>query len=136
AWRADRLELNRVLAVTTVLAVVAIGGTGASGFAVADSPRVVLRDYVEPPPDPRDLPSPLAGCRNYADELSDVDLFKIAGLPREETLRRLVALDSDDGLGWSVTGEIVPGSGVFRRIGERVEVEVPDDAYSLDVQVS
>src|SRR5699024_5188855 len=29
-----------------------------------------------------------------------------------------------------------PGSGVFRRIAERVEVEVPDDAYSLDVQVS
>src|SRR5699024_1159105 len=52
------------------------------------------------------------------------------------TLLRLAALDSYDGLVWSVTGENVPGSGVFRRIGERVEVEVPDDAYSLDVQVS
>ncbi|HLS62299.1 MAG TPA: transglutaminaseTgpA domain-containing protein [Ruania sp.] len=136
AWRAERLELNRVMAVTTVLAVVAIGGTGASVFAVPDSPRVVLRDYVEPPPDPRDLPSPLAGFRNYADELSAVDLFTIAGLPQEETLLRLAALDSYDGMVWSVTGENNPGSGVFRRIAERVEVEVPDDAYSLDVQVS
>ncbi|WP_277051098.1 transglutaminase-like domain-containing protein [Ruania albidiflava] len=136
AWRADRLELNRVLAVTIVLAVAALGGTGASVFAAPTSQRVVLRDYVEPPPDPQDLPSPLAGFRNYADELADVDLFTVSGLPQDETLLRLAALDSYDGLVWSVTGENVPGSGVFRRIGERVEVEVPDDAYAVDVHVS
>lgn len=136
SWRAERLELNRVLAVTIVLAVAALGGTGASVFAVPNSPRVVLRDYVEPPPDPRDLPSPLAGFREYADDLSEVDLLTVAGLERDQTRLRLAALDSYDGLVWSVTGENSSGAGVFRRIGERIEVEVPDDAYSLDVQVS
>src|SRR5699024_12100921 len=91
---------------------------------------------VEPPPQPRCLPSPPAGFRSYAVELSAVDLFTVAGLRQDQTLLRLAALDSYDGMVWSVTGENNPGSGVFRRIAERVEVEVPDDAYYLDVLVS
>ena len=136
AWRAGRLELNRVLAVAIVLGVAALGGTGASVFAVPDSQRVVLRDYVEPPPDPQDLPSPLAGYREYADDLADTDLFTVEGLPEGQTRLRLAALDSYNGLVWTVTGESTPGTGVFRRIGERIEVEVPENAYSLDVAVA
>ena len=136
AWRAGRLELNRVLAVAIVLGVAALGGTGASVFAAPEAPRVVLRDYVEPPPDPQDFPSPLAGYREYADDLAETDLFTVDGLPEGGTRLRLAALDSYDGLVWSVTGESTPGTGVFRRIGERIEVEIPEDAYTLDVAVT
>lgn len=136
AWRAGRLEPNRVLAVVIVLGVAALGGTGASVFAVPDTQRVVLRDYVEPPPDPQDLPSPLAGYREYADDLAETDLFTVQGLPEGQTRLRLAALDSYNGLVWTVTGESTPGTGVFRRIGERIEVEVPENAYTLDVAVA
>ncbi|UFU04924.1 transglutaminase-like domain-containing protein [Ruania halotolerans] len=136
AWRAGRLELHRVLAIAIVLAVAAVGGTAASLAAPPENPRVVLRDYVEPPPDPRDLASPLAGFRTYADRLSDEDLFTVTGVPAEETLLRLAALDSYDGTVWNVTGTSTPGTGVFRRIGERIEVEVPPQSYTLDVSVS
>ncbi|SED98855.1 transglutaminase-like domain-containing protein [Ruania alba] len=135
AWRAGRLELHRVLAIAIVLAVAAVGGTAASMLAPPENTRVVLRDYVEPPPDPRDLPSPLAGFRTYADRLSDEELFTVTGVPGEETLLRVAALDSYDGTVWNVTGASTPGTGVFRRIGERIEVEVPPGAYTLDVSV-
>ncbi|UFU01735.1 DUF3488 and transglutaminase-like domain-containing protein [Ruania suaedae] len=135
AWRSGRLELHRVLAIVIVLAVAALGGTGASLAAVPDNPRVVLRDYVEPPPDPQDLPSPLAGFRTYADDLSSEELFTVTGLPEGGAQLRLAALDTYDGTVWNVTGAATPGTGVFRRIGDRIEVEIPPEAYTLDVGV-
>lgn len=133
-WRSGRLEPSRILAMALVLGVAAVGGTAASTFASPASQRVVLRDYVQPPPDPENYPSPLAGFRDYADELSDENLFSVSDMPEQQTLLRLAALDSYDGLTWNVSGS-GPGSGVFRRIGKRVEVDVPQNAYSLDVSV-
>src|SRR5699024_6256984 len=134
AWRAGRLEPARVLAVVIVLGVAAVGGTAASTFAAPTSQRVVLRDYVQPPPDPENYPSPLAGFRDYADELSDKELFTVSGLPEQDTLLRLAALDSYNGLTWNVSGS-GPGTGVFRRIGKRIEVNIPENAYDLNVTV-
>ncbi|WP_159620636.1 transglutaminase-like domain-containing protein [Ruania rhizosphaerae] len=135
SWRSGRLELHRVLAIVIVLAVAALGGTGASMAVAPQNPRVVLRDYVEPPPDPQDLPSPLAGFRTYADDLSAEDLFTVTGLPEGGAQLRLAALDTYDGTVWNVTGAATPGTGVFRRIGDRIEVEIPPQAYTLDVSV-
>src|SRR5699024_1273431 len=81
AHRAGRLETTRVLAVSVVLGVAAVSGTGASLALTPSQPRMVLRDYVEPPPDPHDYASPLAAFRYFVDDLADETLFTITDLP-------------------------------------------------------
>src|SRR5699024_2643845 len=65
AWRTGRLQRGRPVAVAVLLAVAAAGGAGAGLVLPGDTPRLVLREIVEPPLDPHDYPSPLAGFRAY-----------------------------------------------------------------------
>ncbi|TDE89968.1 transglutaminase domain-containing protein [Occultella glacieicola] len=135
AWRADRLEPNRILAASIVLGLAALGGTTASVFAAPDNPRVVLRDFVDPPPDPQDYSSPLAGFRNYVDEQAEETVFTVTGLPAGTERIRLAALDSYNGTVWNVAGGDNPGTGAFMRTGERIAVDVPENAVSTSVSV-
>ena len=135
ARRAGRLELNRVLAVSIVLGIAAVGGTAVSTFVTPSHPRVVLRDLVEPPPDPHDYPSPLAGFRTYVDGLAAETLFTMIGLPAGTQRIRLATMDSYSGTVWDVTGGNGPGTGAFTRSGDRISVEVPDDAATVEVTV-
>ncbi|HLS24498.1 MAG TPA: transglutaminaseTgpA domain-containing protein [Beutenbergiaceae bacterium] len=134
AHRAGRLELNRVLAISVVLGVAAVAGTGAS-LLTPSQPRVVLRDYVEPPPDPHDYTSPLSSFRMFVDDLAEEILFTVADVPEGLTAVRLATLDSYDGMVWDVTPGRTPATGSFNRTGERIAVEVPDDAVQLQVSI-
>lgn len=135
AWRAGRLELNRVLAVSVVLGVAAVGSTGASLLLAPDHPRLVLRDFVEPPPDPHDYPSPLAGFRYYVDDLADETVFSISEVPAGLEVVRLAAMDSYDGTVWDVTPGHTPATGSFTRTGDRIALEVPGDAVEMSISI-
>ncbi|WP_300681812.1 transglutaminaseTgpA domain-containing protein [Nocardioides sp.] len=102
--------------------VVAIAG----GVAMAAAPaltshteRRVLRDYVQPPFDPQDYPSPLSKYRAYVN--SDVakakQLFSVQGLPKGSAVR-LATMDYYDGVVWNVAGgeHATSDSGTFRRL--------------------
>ena len=134
AHRAGRLETNRVLAIAVVLGVAAVAGTGAS-LMTPGQPRLVLRDYVEPPPDPHDYSSPLAAFRYFVDDLGDETLFTIEDLPPGVTEVRLATLDSYDGMVWDVTPGRGPATGSFDQTGERIEVNVPEDAARMSVTI-
>lgn len=134
AHRAGRLELNRMLAISVVLGVAAVAGTGAS-LLTPSQPRLVLRDYVEPPPDPHDYTSPLASFRHFVDDLAEETLFTIEDLPPGLTSVRLATLDTYDGMVWDVTPGRTPATGSFNRTGERIEVEVPEDAARLQITI-
>ncbi|WP_163542140.1 transglutaminaseTgpA domain-containing protein [Occultella kanbiaonis] len=135
AWRADRLEPNRVLAASIVLGLAALGGTSASVFAAPSTPRVVLRDFVDPPPDPQDYSSPLAGFRNFVDDQAEDTVFTVDGLPGGTERIRLATLDAYNGTVWNVAGGDSAGTGAFMRTGERIAVDVPENAVSTSVAV-
>ncbi|MGC0251629.1 transglutaminaseTgpA domain-containing protein [Pseudactinotalea sp. Z1748] len=135
AHRAGRLEMNRVLAVSVVLGMAAVAGTGASLVLTPSQPRMVLRDYVEPPPDPHDYTSPLAAFRYFVDDLGEETLLRATGVPAGTPALRLATMDSYDGMVWDVTPGQTPATGSFTRTGDRITVEVPEDPARIQVDV-
>ncbi|MDQ2797905.1 MAG: transglutaminase domain-containing protein, partial [Actinomycetota bacterium] len=114
------------------LTILALAGAGAAMLqphvSGHDRHRVVLRDYVKPPFDIADYPSPLVGFRKYtksANLLFDQTLFTVRGL-RGATTVRLATLDAYDGSVWGATnGTVQTGTGepldAFQRVGSRVD---------------
>jgi transglutaminase-like putative cysteine protease/multisubunit Na+/H+ antiporter MnhB subunit len=117
--RGRRLSLRRGLGGVGVLAV-------AAGLAVLAVPAVargldrsVLRDYVVPPLNLSQYPSPLVGYRKYtkdANRLWDQTLFTVTGLP-EDSWVRIATLNDYDGTVWGTTDEAS-----FNRVGARLTV--------------
>lgn len=108
--------------IVATLVVVGVAGGAAAGLgSLGDraAHRVVLRDHVETPFDPRDYPSPLAKFRAYKKEpvKTGTTLFTVDGL-ESGTLVRFAVMDTYDGIVWNVSGG--PGSphdsGTFRRL--------------------
>ncbi len=109
---------RRVLATLLVVGVAGGAAVGLGALGGAQGERVVLRDHVDPPFDPRDYPSPLAKFRHYKKEpvRTGTTLFTVDGL-ESGTLVRFAVMDTYDGIVWNVSGG--PGSlhdsGTFRR---------------------
>ncbi|TWH01833.1 transglutaminase superfamily protein [Nocardioides sp. J9] len=122
-WRAQRhVKARWGRRIAGTLAVVAVAGGAAVGLTAmsdAGEQRVVLRDHVDPPFDPRDYPSPLAKFRYYKKPpvRSGTTLFTVDGL-ESGTLVRLATMDYYDGIVWNVSGGpgAVHDSGTFRRL--------------------
>ncbi|MFH5823503.1 transglutaminase-like domain-containing protein [Georgenia sp. AZ-5] len=130
-WRTGRMHPGRLRGAVALLLAGAVAGTGVA-LAPPASPRFVLRDHVEPPPDPRDFPSPLAGFRGYVKDHRDETVLAVDGLPGGARVR-LAVLDAYDGTAWSVSGEAT--SGRFVRVGERVEPELREGLRRMTVTV-
>jgi transglutaminase-like putative cysteine protease len=111
---------NRKLAGTAVIVAgsVLLGGAAGLWAAPPNDQRFVLRDEIEPPFDPLDYPSPLAGYRHYTKEVTDEVLFTVEGLQLGDVIR-LAALDTFTGKLWNVTGpeSDAAGSGSFQLVG-------------------
>ncbi|WAB81706.1 transglutaminase-like domain-containing protein [Microcella daejeonensis] len=97
---------------------VVIGIIAGAVLAPAPAERFVLREEIEPPFDPVEYPSPLAGFRQYTGTLAEEELFRVQGLQPGQRLR-LAAMDSYDGQLWNVAGRAVAeeGSGTFQLVG-------------------
>ncbi|QDB78910.1 transglutaminase domain-containing protein [Georgenia wutianyii] len=136
-WRTGRLQQGRPVAVLVLVAVAAVGGTGAGLLAPGGNHRLVLREVIEPPLDPHDYPSPLAGFRSYLKDHREDTVLTVTGLPAGAPVR-LATMDAYDGTTWAVAGSADgsgAGSGTFTRIGERVEATVPEDAVTVEVEL-
>ena len=102
AWRAGLLRARRVVA-TGVLVAVAVGaGVVGAPAVVGATDRLVVRDEIVPPFDPRDYPSPLSAFREFVKE--DAPLFTVSGLPDGARVR-LATMDRYDGVVWNVAGD-------------------------------
>ena len=123
-----------------VIAVAIAAGTVAAIALPVSVPRDVLRTRVQQPFDPRSYPSPLSAFRGYLQPgAADETLLQVSGLPAGGRLR-LAALDSYDGIVYSVGSAAVTGpSGSFTRLpdrldqsaagGEKVTLSVSIDGY-------
>ncbi len=121
AGRSPLLRRKLVGTAIIVLAAVLIGTIGGSLLAPTPGQRFVLRKEVQPPVEPLDYPTPLAGFRIYTKDLSDTALFTVSGIRPGQTLR-LATLDSYNGVIWSVAGAntMTDASGAFRLVGRAI----------------
>lgn len=136
----DRSLLTRKLAGTVVVVLLAVATGGAAGFwfAPAQDQRFVLRDEIEPPFDPLDYPSPLAGFRHFSKQVTDDDQFTVTGLRPGDRIR-MATLDAYTGKLWNVTGAdaSVGGSGSFELVGRNLPAApYPDPVARPDIEVT
>jgi len=137
------LRTRKLVGTVVVVAVAVVAGGGAAFWlSPAKDQRFVLRDEIEPPFDPLDYPSPLAGFRHYTKQATDEKLFAVSGLQPGDRIR-LATLDSFTGKLWNVTGADAStgGSGSFELVGRSIpaapfvtpvshpEVEVTIEGY-------
>ncbi len=112
-------------------AALVLGGLFGGLLPGGDVPRWVVREYVRPPVEVKDLSSPLVGFRVYSsqnlNQLWDAELLTVTGVPTNSLLRFAV-LDDYTGHTWSASGGASAGSG-FQRIGARLP-EVVDGTPS------
>lgn len=142
AAAADRSLVTRKVAGTVVVVLVAVLVGGAAGFwfAPAQDQRFVLRDEIEPPFDPLDYPSPLAGYRHFTKQVTDDEQFSATGLQPGDRIR-MATLDSYTGKLWNVTDSSasVGGSGSFELVGRslpRAPLVSPEPHGPVEVTVS
>lgn len=118
--RASDPLLRRKLIGTAVVivAAIAIGATIGALVAPTAFNRFVLRDEIQPPFDPLDYPSPLAGFRHFTKDAAETQLFTVTGLAKGQRIR-MATMDSYTGKLWNVAGPEVTtdGSGSFNLVG-------------------
>lgn len=109
-------------AATLVAAAVALGAVAGTAFAAPPN-RFVLRERIEPPYEPLEVSSPLAGFREYSKLRENDTILLVTGLKPGQRLR-LATMDAYDGHLWTVAGAQVStsGSGSFALVGP----ELPD----------
>lgn len=118
--RSNRAAL---LAGAGLVAVSLLVGIAAGGLLPGgDTPRFVLRSYVQPPVEVHDLASPLVGFRKYSSttvkQLVDTQLLSVSGAA-PGTMLRLAVLDDYTGHTWSASASGTSDAG-FQRIGARL----------------
>jgi transglutaminase-like putative cysteine protease len=132
--------LRRRIAGTAVLVGTAVALGALGGAALAPPPdRFVLRERIEPPYEPLDFASPLAGFRQYSKLLEDEALFTVTGLEPGQRLR-LATMDAYDGRLWTVAGAQISttGSGSFALVGPEIPVPPlvnPAGEQSLQIEI-
>lgn len=116
------LRTRKIVGTVLVVALaIAAGGAAGFWFSPAKDQRFVLRDEIEPPFDPLDYPSPLAGFRHFTKQVTDEEMFTVTGLEPGDRIR-MATLDSYTGKLWNVTGAdaSVGGSGSYQLVGRNL----------------
>ena len=118
-------QITRSALALAMLAIAALAATAIGpGLPLAKANRrVVLRNYVRPPFDIQQYPSPLAGFRKYTKDgpLYDKTLFTASGLPDSADVR-IATMNTYDGLVWG-TGDpslTTASTATFQRVGTTI----------------
>ena len=114
--------VRTVLSATLIFAIAGIAGVAAVTAAPPTGDKLVLRDNIEQPFDPRDYVSPLAGFRKYLSEPeAGTVLLSVAGLETGDRVR-IATLDTYNGVVYSVGAATdSSASGSFTRVPFRFD---------------
>lgn len=107
-----------------------------------DTERAVARNWVEPPFDIGQYPSPLAGFRRYVDlggkkndqNVYDKTLLDVQGVPAETRIR-FATMDRYDGMVWGATDNALPGPAddAFQRVSSTIDNPVEGDEVDVTI---
>ncbi|MDO5092775.1 MAG: transglutaminase domain-containing protein [Propionibacteriaceae bacterium] len=117
----------QAIAATAVIALAA-GAALSVNAATGAGERVVLRDFVSPPLDLAEYPSPLTRYRRYELNLKDEVLFKVSGLPAGGRLR-LAVMDRWDGVVFNVSQD----SSEYLQVGREMPWQPSGEAVRADI---
>ncbi|MEN0129951.1 MAG: transglutaminase domain-containing protein, partial [Brevundimonas sp.] len=121
SWRAGLLRVRRFVSLGLIAALGVVAAVAGAPAVVGETPRLVVRDEIVPPFDPRAYPSPLSAFRQFVKEGKKTTLFTVTGLPAQSRIR-LATLDRYDGVVWNVAGDgTADSSGEFRRVGGTID---------------
>ena len=129
-------DARRVLGASALVAVALVGATAAA-VALPSPPRSVVRAELQPPFEPREHESPLAGFRTaFEPDRTEDEMLEVTGLPPGAGLR-IATLDTYDGIVYNVGGNDGTGeSGRFTRVPYRLDQgDVDGTSTHLEVLV-
>lgn len=133
-------QTTRLVLGVGMLALAALGASAIGpGFPLAKTnKRVVLRNYVHPPFDLQQYPSPLAGFRKYTKNgpLYDKTLFTESGLPDAAPLR-IATMTTYDGKVWGTGNpdDTTASTSTFQRIGTSIATTGDDPSAGVKVHI-
>lgn len=129
-------DVRRVVGAAALVAVALVGATAAA-LLVPPGPRDVVRAQLQPPFEPNDFDSPLAGFRRaFEPDTASTRMLAVRGLPDGAGLR-IATLDTYNGVVYSVGGaDRSAASGQFTRLPYRLDQSTtPGDPVSIQVDV-
>lgn len=130
------VDVRRIIGATVLTAVALVGATAAAVVAPPGQ-RDVIRAELQPPFEPDDYDSPLAGFRSAFDpDIASSEMLAVSGLPDGAGIR-VATLDTYDGIVYSVGGgDGSAASGQFARLPYRLDQsDTPGEPIRLDVAV-
>jgi hypothetical protein len=131
------VEARGLIGGVLIFAVAAFGALTTATVLTPRGDRMVLRDAVVQPFDPREHASPLAGFRRYLrEDRADETMMRITGLPSSARIR-IATLDSYDGVVYAVgSADVDASSGVFVRVPSRIDRSATrGETVHLDVEL-
>lgn len=127
-------RLRRLTGGAVVVALAAAVGVGTAALASPPTQRFVLRDFIVPPFDVRDYPSPLQSFRGYVRDNADTALFTVAGLP-EGARVRLATMDAYNGVVYDVAAEGAGASAAFTSLRSNMSPDAVGTAATVEVTI-
>lgn len=123
---------RRLVAGGIVLAVASAAGIATA--AVATPPRYILRDFIVPPFDVTQYPSPLQSFRGHVRDDADKTLFTVTGLPEDGRVR-LATMDAYDGIVYNVSDDGAGSSSAFTPIRSNMSPTATGTPATVRVEV-
>ncbi len=133
--RASRpLRARRLIAGAAVLAVAAGAGVATAAIAQPPTQRYILRDFVIPPFDVHQYPSPLQAWRGLVRDQADETLFTVSGLPDDARVR-LAAMDAYNGIVYNVSDDGAGSSSAFTPVRSNMSPDAEGTPASVRVDI-
>ncbi|MBZ6372369.1 transglutaminase domain-containing protein [Microbacterium aurum] len=125
---------RRLVAAGAVLAVATGVGVTTAAVAAPPVPRYILRDFVVPPFDITQYPSPLQSFRGYVRDDADTTLFTVTGLPEDGRVR-LATMDAYDGIVYNVSDDGAGSSSAFTPIRSNMSPAAEGTPATVRVEI-
>lgn len=125
---------RRVVTGAVVLAIAAGAGIATAAVASPPVPRYVLRDFVVPPFDIHQYPSPLQSFRAIVRDFEDKPLFTVTGLPEDGRIR-LATMDTYNGIVYNVSDDGAGSSSSFTPVRSNMSPNVEGETTTLQFSI-
>lgn len=125
---------RRVITGAVLLAIAAGAGITTAAVASPPVPRYVLRDFVVPPFDIHQYPSPLQSFRAVVRDFEDDALFTVTGMPEDARIR-LATMDAYNGIVFNVADDGAGSSSSFAPVRSNMSPDVEGPTTTMQFTI-